>query len=366
MASISAFVGLDVHKDTISVAVAAAGSGRAEQLGTIPNDLTKLLGVLRRVADKKSIRCCYEAGPTGYGLVRALREKGFSCDVIAPSRIPKMAGDRIKTDRRDAERLARFLRSGDLTPINVPSEATEALRDLVRARADAKADERAARHRLAKFLLRHDYRFPGRTAWTKTHMEWIRSRRFEYAAQHAVLREYLQSVEQLGDRIARLDRDIATAIETSECRELVEALQALRGVRLLTAASIAAEIGDFRRFASARDFMSYLGLVPSEHSSGLSQRRGGITKTGNHHVRRLLVESSWSYRFKPRLSRAIRDRSKNAPSEVQTVAWKAQHRLNDRYRRLLVRSKRRQVVVTAIARELAGFVWQVGQLTANA
>ena len=361
MHTIATFVGLDVHKDSISVATAPADGGPAEQVGTIPNDLTKLFRVLRKLGEPAALRCCYEAGPTGYGLVRALRSKGVDCEVIAPSRIPKLPGDRIKTDQRDAVKLARFLRSGDLTAISVPLPETEALRDLVRARSDAKADERAARHRLVKFLLRHDRKYLGKTSWTKTHIEWIRSQHFDHAAQDAVLREYLHSVEQLGERLARLDRDIETAASHSECRSLIEALQSLRGVRLLTAASLAAEVGDFRRFPTARDFMSYLGLVPSEYSSGSSRRQGRITKTGNGHVRRLLVESSWSYRFKPRVSRELRARSKAASPAVQSIAWKAQHRLHDRYRRLLARGKRRQVVITALARELAGFVWSIGQ-----
>ena len=361
MANITAFVGLDVHKDSITVAVARNNGEKAEQLKTIPNDLNRLVRILKRIGKPGSLRCCYEAGPTGYGLVRNLSKKGYDCQVIAPSLIPRRPGDRIKTDQRDAARLAQFLRSGELTPIHVPGDETEALRDLVRARADAKADERAARHRLSKFLLRHDRRFPRKTSWTKAHIEWIESQRFNHSAQDAVLREYLQAVEQIGARIERLDRDIETAVESCESKELIKALQAFRGIRILTAASIVAEIGDFRRFASATDFMSFVGLVPSEHSSGSSRRQGGITKSGNHHVRRLLVESAWSYRFKPRLSRKIRARSSDVSSSVHEVAWKAQHRLNDRYRRLAGGGKPRQVVICAIARELAGFIWRIGQ-----
>jgi len=356
------FIGLDVHKDSISIAVAAEGREEARVLATVPNEVRALIKQLRRLGKPDSLLCCYEAGPTGYGLQRALTDRGYECQVIAPSLIPKKVGVRIKTDRRDACSLAHFLRSGDLTPIFVPDEATEAMRDLERARDDAKRDERTARHRLGKFLLRHDRRYTtGKTRWTAKHQDWIRSLKFEHPAQQEVLHDYLHAVEESGRRIVRLTDAIGEHVQSWALAPLVTALQALRGVRLITAVAIAAEIGDFARFKKASQFMAYLGLVPSESTTGNSVRRGRITKTGNAHVRRLLVESAWAYRFQPKMSREIRKRNELVSPDVRTVAWQAQHRLHKRYRRLLARGKKHQVVVTALARELAGFVWSIAR-----
>tara|TARA_R110002072_G_scaffold241027_8_gene399688 strand:- start:41539 stop:42645 length:1107 start_codon:yes stop_codon:yes gene_type:complete len=361
MKKLTQYVGLDVHKDSISIAVAVEGRDPAQQLSRIPNDPTRLLKQLDRLGPRGQLQVCYEAGPTGYGLSRELKKAGISCVVVAPSLIPRKPGDRVKTDKRDAAKLAHFLRSGDLTNVRIPDESTEALRDLVRARDDAKLVERAARHRLSKFLLRQDRKYPGRTAWTGMHLTWIRSQSFEHEAQKRVLREYLHSVEDATSQVARLTKDIEELVHEEDLGPLVTCLQALKGFQLVTSAGVAVEIGDLHRFANPRQLMAYLGLVPSEHSTGDGKRRGGITKTGNKHVRRLLVEAAWSYRHPPKKSYAITKRWEGVAPEVTSIAWKAQNRLHRRYRRLLGRGKSKQVVITALARELAGFVWAIGK-----
>lgn len=361
MTMITHFVGLDVHKDSISLAVAKRGREPAEPYGRIPNDGIKLLKKLDKLGRRQQIVCCYEAGPTGYGLHRYLRSAGIRCDVIAPSLVPDRQGDRVKTDKRDAVKLAHFLRSGDLTTVWVPDEQTEALRDLVRARDDAKLAERSARHRLGKFLLRHGRKYPGKTAWTGMHLEWIRGQKFDHLAQNRVLREYLHTVERSTDAVDRLSLDIAELVKGSSVEPLVLALQALKGVRLITAAGISVELGDLQRFRKARDLMGYLGLGVREDSTGKRRRQWSITKTGNKHVRRLLVEASWAYRHPPRIDAHLKKRGADLPEEIRRIAWIAQHRLHRRYRRLLALRKPRQVVLIALARELAGFVWAIGQ-----
>jgi transposase len=355
------FVGLDVHKESIAIAVAEGDGGAPENVATIPNDTTLLIKRLKKLGQGASLRCCYEAGPTGYVLHRALVAAGIDSVVIAPSLVPKTAGDRIKTDRRDAVKLARFLRSGDLTEVHVPEAATEAMRDLERSRDDAKKAERVARHQLSKFLLRHGRRYEGKTAWTGMHLDWVRRQMFDHEAHNRVLVDYVHAVENGTARVARLTKDIVDLVESWSLRPLVKALQSLRGVQIVTAVILAAELGDFARFASAPALMAYLGLVPSEHSSGETKKRGRITRTGNRHVRRILVESAWSYRYRPAMSREIRKRNEGVTPAVQAIAWKAQHRLNARYRKLLGRGKNKQQTVVALARELAGFVWSIAR-----
>ncbi len=352
------FVGLDVHKESIAIAVAEGRGGEPASLSTIPNDTRVLLKQLRKLG---RVKCCYEAGPTGFGLQRELTANGIECVVVAPSLVPQHASDRVKTDRRDAIKLARFLRSGDLTVVHVPEPATEAMRDLERARDAAKRAERVARHQMGKFLLRHGRRYPGKTPWTRIHLNWIRMQHFEHEAQNRVLVDHLKAVEDTTARVASLTKSIEELVDEWSLAPLVRALQALRGIRLVSAVVIAAELGELKRFAKPTQLMGFVGLVPSEYSSGESKRRGRITKTGNGHVRRILVEAAWAYRFRPSVSEQIRQRSKGVSPEVKQIAWKAQQRLCSRYRKLTARGKNKQRTVTAIARELAGFVWSIGQ-----
>jgi transposase len=361
MSNCTRYVGLDVHKSTIAMAVADAGREEARVLTTIRHDVSKLLKILEGLGGDDRVKVCYEAGPTGFGLQRALAGEGYDCQVVAPSLIPSKGGQvRIKTDRRDAARLAHFLRSGDLTPIRVPDEKTEAIRDLERAREDAKQDEKRARQRLGKFLLRHGRHWIGRSNWTRAHMEWIRAQRFDFEAQNQVLREYLNILDQACQAVRRLDDAITESIEDWSLRPLIENLQTLRGVRQLTATVIAAEVGDLKRFQTARQFMSYVGLVPSEHSSGDTIKRGRITKAGNKHLRRMLVEAAWSYRFSPRMSRTIQIRNTDRPPEIQAIAWTAQERLARKYRKMTSRGRPHNLTVASMARELAGFIWAIG------
>jgi transposase len=365
MKTVSRFVGLDVHKSSIAVSVAERDGGAPRFLGTLANDVPDLLRTLKNLGDPERVSCCYEAGPTGFGLCRRLTKEGYDCQVVAPALIPVKAGERIKTDRRDSEKLAHFLRSGDLTPVNVPDEKSESIRDLERARDDAKQDETRARHRLGKFLLRHERRWSGKTNWTKGHMEWIRQQKFEHEPQNQVLREYIRKLDEASDALERFDTAIAESVKGWVLEPLVKNYQALRGVAILTATVIAAEVGDMRRFACAKHFMSFVGLVPSENSSGDATRRGPITRTGNKHLRRVLVEAAWSYRMAPRRSGAIRRRSKDVDPSLEAIAWKAQERLHLIYRRMTRRGRTRNLVITAVARQLAGFIWAIGTKSLN-
>ncbi len=354
------FVGLDVHKDSITIAVAEEGREPAYVYGEVLNDWEILKRALRRLGAKSSLRCCYEAGPCGYGLYRKMKQAKIECVVVAPSLVPVQSGNRVKTDRRDATKLAHFLRSGDLTEIFVPDEEAEALRDLERAREDAKNAERAARHQLGKFLLRHG-RHWDRTNWTRNHLDWIRRQKFEHQAQQRVLTDYLKTVEDATERERQLTKDLAELVKQTKLYPLIRALQAFRGIQLITAVTIAAELVDLQRFSSPRQLMAFLGLVPSEHSSGENQRRGRITRAGNGHVRRILIEAAWSYHYQPNMSKAIRKRNEGVAPGVQRLAWKAQKRLHKRLYHLLRKGKSGQKAITAVARELAGFIWAVGQ-----
>jgi transposase len=356
------FVGLDVHKDTIVIAVASEGQAGAIPLGTIPHDVTKLLKKLTKlVPDKSQLRVCYEAGPTGFGLCRRLTAAGISCIVVAPSLVPQKAGLRIKTDRRDACGLAHYLRSGDLTAIWIPDEKTEALRDLERARDDAKNAERIARQQLGKFLLRNDRVFREGKAWTKQHLRWIHQQQFTDPCKQCVLDDYVLAVETATERVKRLGQEIERFIEGSALEPLIRALMSLRGVSTLSAVIIAAEIGDFRRFQTAGQFMAFVGLVPSEHSTGNTTKRGPLTRTGNSFVRRILVEAAQHYRHRPILSAALRERQRGVSQPVIAISWKAQQRLCRRLTTLTERRKPYNQAIAAVARELAGFVWAIGQ-----
>ena len=356
------FVGLDVHAETIAAAVADVG-GEVRSLGTIPNKPESVLRLVRRLGTPDDLRVCYEAGPTGYVLYWQLAGLGVKCDVVAPTLIPVKAGDRVKTDRRDAEKLARSFRAGDLTAVWVPDAAHEALRDLVRAREAAKKDQLRARHRLGKFLLRHGCRPPERVkAWTIAHAEWVKALRFEQPAQEATLVDYQREVEHQAGRVHRLEQAIDTAVDVAPARMrvVINALQALRGIAKVSAVSIACEVGEFSRFEKATQLMGYSGLVATEHSSGDRVWRGGITKTGNGHLRRIIVEAAWAYRHRPSVGRALARRQQGLPEEVKEIAWKAQHRLHERLRGLSARGKSKPQATTAVARELLGFIWAVG------
>ncbi len=281
--------------------------------------------------------------------------------VVAPSLVPEKTGLKIKTDRRDARKLAQYLRGGELTPIWVPDEATEALRDLERARDDAKNAERVARHQLSKFLLRHGRVYTGGTAWTQRHLAWVRQQTFAPEAQQRVLADYLHAVTSAGERVDRLTQDIAELVENSALAPLIKSLQALRGISLVSAVVIAAEIGDLRRFATARQFMAFVGLVPSEHSTGQTRRRGPLTRTGNDHVRRILIEAAWQYQHLPAVTLALRRRQQGLAEELQAIAWKAQTRLHRRLKHLQQRRVAANKAIAAVARELAGFVWAIAR-----
>ena len=357
------FVGLDVHAETIAVAVAEPG-GEVRSLGVIPNRAESLRKLTKKLGPAGGSRVCYEAGPTGYTVYWELEKLGIHCDVIAPTLVPIKAGDRVKTDRRDAEKLARCYRAGDLTPVWVPDPAHEALRDLVRAREAAKADQLRARHRLQKFLLRRGVRAPtGIQAWTERHLTWVRKEVcFAALAQQAVLSDYLAEVEHARERIRRLEQAIDEAVcgAPPAMREVIAALQALRGIAKVSAVTIVAEVGQLSRFARPSQLMGYSGAVSRENSSGDRVRRGPITKTGNAHLRRILVEAAWAYRHRPAVMGALQVRQRGLDAEVRAIGWKAQHRLHDRYRKLLGKGKNKGQVVTAIARELLGFIWAIG------
>lgn len=355
------FVGMDVHARTIAIAV-ADGEG-VRSVGVIPNRPDTLRRVMKRLGPPASLRACYEAGPCGYGVYRELVAMGIHCDVIAPTLIPKKAGDRVKTDRRDAEKLARCYRSGDLTPIWIPGPDHEALRDLLRAREAAKKDQLRARHRLQKFLLRHGRLTPeGMTTWTQRHLDWVRSQSFEHPALRATFEDYMHEVDRAMARISGLEATIAGVLPSlpPEVAAVVAGLQALRGIAHLSAATMVAEVGPFSRFEHPRRLMGYSGTVSSEHSSGGSTWRGPITKAGNAHLRRVVVEAAWHYQHAPALSRRLLRRQKGLDDEVKEIAWKAQCRLSARFRKLTGKGKPRQKAVTAVARELLGFIWSIG------
>jgi transposase len=360
------FLGLDVHADTIAVALAEP-NGEVRSLGTIPNRFESIRKMVHKLGSLEGIRACYEAGPTGYVLYWQLTMLGVACAVVAPTLVPTKAGDRVKTDRRDAEKLARCHRAGDLTPVWVPDAAHEALRDLIRAREAAKKDQLRARHRLGKFLLRHGHR-PTTTmkAWTAKYMEWIhRQVHFELAALEATLLDYVHEVDHAAARLTRLEKIIDEAIlaAPAEIRSVIEALQALRGIAQITAVTIVAEVGALSRFENPRRLMGYSGLVASEFSSGNRVQRGRITKTGNAHLRRVMVESAWSYQFRPRVSGRLLERQHSLPDDVKEIAWKAQLRLHSRFQKLAKAGKNKPQIVTAVARELLGFVWAIGVKT---
>lgn len=352
------YVGLDAHQETIHAALFLPGAAKAleDTFLNRPEGIRRLVRRLRRRAPGEVV-CAYEAGPLGYGLMRELEELGVGCVVVAPALIPVKPGDRIKTDRRDARKLAELLRGGLLTMVHAPTPEQEAVRDLCRAREAVKRDQTRVRHRLSKLLLRRGVRWMRGRPWTRAHLEWLRGRRFAHAADQAILDDHLLALEQLESRLGALDAKLEAFAREAPYAEPVGWLRCFRGIDTLTALSVVAEIHDWRRFASPRELMAYVGMVPSERSSGGKERRGGITRAGNVRVRRLLVEAAWHYRHRPAVGFALRERRRGQPPRAIAIADRAQHRLHARYRRLLARGKAHNQVTVAVGRELVGFLW---------
>ena len=358
-----AYIGMDVHKDTLTYAVALPGRAAGQYRGEIAHSKNSVNKLMQRLSDEfagKLLLFCYEAGPTGYHLYRQIIANGHDCQVVAPSKIPRKPGERIKTDRRDALKLAQYLRSGELTAVWVPDHEQEAMRDLTRARSDMKAQELKARQQLNAFVLRHGHRWPSnKVRWTRTHYNWLESLVFPHAWQQVVLQEYVDAVKAASRRVAGLMEQILLALPGWSMAPVVDSLVALRGIDKLAAITLLAELGDISRFDNPRQLMAYLGVVPSEHSTGQRRRQGAITRTGNGYARRMLVESAWSYRFPARQTMHLKRKAANASEEAREVAWRAQKRLCGRYRRLVESGKNQKVVCVAIARELIGFIWDI-------
>nr|VFJ78920.1 MAG: Transposase [Candidatus Kentron sp. FW] len=361
-----AYIGLDVHKDTIAVSVAEPGRGEPYYEGEIANTplkVAKLVGRLNKRYGGEVLLWCYEAGPCGYVLYHQLMEFGQECQVIAPSRTPRQPGDRIKTDRRDALILAWQLRSGNLTQVWVPDGEQEAMRDLTRTRDDFKGQERKARQQLNAFVLRHGYHWPtGKTRWTQVHYNWLESLTFEHPWLQIVLQEYIDAVKAASARVATITDQMMKVLPQWSLAPVVDCLVALRGIDKISAMVLLAELGDISRFDSPKQLMAYLGLVPSEHSSGKRRRQGAITLTGNSRARRTLIESAWGYRFPARKTKHLKRKEADASEEAKAIAWKAQKRLCGRYYRLTRAGKNTKLVCVAIARELIGFVWDIVRL----
>lgn len=357
------FIGIDTSKLRNAVAIAEGGrNGEVRYLGEIANTEAATSKLVKKLAAQhRQLTFCYEAGPTGYGLHRLIKTLGHECVVVAPSLIPKKPGDRVKTNRRDALNLAKLLRAGELTAIWVPDARHEAMRDLVRAREAAVDDLKSKRQQVLSLLLRLGRHFTGKRTWTRAHMNWLVSQKLAHREQRIAFEELLLAVRQADERVIRLERAIAAAVPDWSLAAVVKALMAVRGLDLISATIFLAEIGDLSRFATPRQLMAYLGLVPGEESTGDRVWRGGITKAGNHRARRILVECAWSYRHPPRVGKKKLAKVEAAPLAVQEIAWKAQARLTARYRALARRGKRPPLIVTAIARELSGFIWAVSR-----
>jgi len=357
------FIGMDVHKDSIVISLADDNRTDIQRYGSIDGSLDDFKKTLRKlVATGKTLFFCYEAGPTGYELYRYITSQGHQCIVVAPSLIPKKPGDKIKTDKRDADNLTRLLRSGDLTAVYVPNAEDEAIRDLSRAREDAVLVFKCAKQRLKSFLLRHNIRFDGSANWLEKHLHWLaESVNMPYPVQKVVYQEYLNSVTEANDRVKRFDKKILFHTKQWRLYPIVQSLMALRGVRMVVAVTMIAELGDLTRFENPKQLMCFLGLTPSEHSSGDKKKKGAITKTGNQHARRVLVEAGWSYRFHAKVSKEMQKRQDGTSLKVRDIAWKAQLRLTKRFRMMANNGKPRNVIVVAMAREIAAFMWSIAQ-----
>jgi len=362
-----AYVAFDTSKLRNAVAIADAGrSGEIRFLGEIENSSAAIAKLVRKLAAKYGrLTFCYEAGPTGYGLYRQIKGLGHACMVVAPSLIPRKPGERVKTNRRDALSLVKQLRAGDLTAVWVPDARHEAMRDLTRARETAVEDLRRKRQQVSAFLLRQGLHYPSERTWTKTHRNWLASQKLEHAEQRLAFEEMLLAMRQAQERIERLEQAIRAAVPDWSLAEVVTALMAMRGIEFISATAFLAEIGDLSRFATPRELMAYLGLVPSEASTGDTVKRGRITKTGNRRARRILVECSWSYQHPPRVGKEKQERVAAAPPAVREIAWKAQCRLTARYRALIRKGKLKTVAVTAVARELSAFIWAINREIPN-
>jgi transposase len=359
------FVGIDVAKARNAIAVAdGERGGEVRFIGEVDASAENMRRVVQRIAAKHGhAHFCYEAGPTGYGLYRLITSLGHPCSVVAPSLIPRKAGDRVKTNRRDAVGLAKLLRAGELTPVWVPDEGHETMRDLIRARAAAVETQRVHRQQVSAFMLKHGRIYPRKKSWSMRYLRWLQEQRFDHPAQQIALQELVESVRIVKERIARIEAAIEEFLPSWSLAPVVSALQALRGVDLIVAVTFVSEIGDMRRFNSPRQLMGYLGLVPSERSTGNTVHRGGITKAGNGRVRHMLIESAWTYRHPPRVGAKKLYLVERAPPAVREIAWKAQTRLSARYRALSAKGKKTTVVCAAVARELVGFMWCVARQT---
>lgn len=363
MQFVQKYVGLDVSKEKIAVAVAETGRDAARYVKAIAHEPAAIRKLIKELGDPSTLAFCYEAGPTGYELYRWIVSMGAVCEVVAPSLLPKRPGDRVKTDRRDAIQLAQQYRAGELTSIYVPSREDEALRDLVRAREDAREDVHRARQRLGKFLLRHQIHHPShlKRRWTKVYRKWLATLTFERKVEQTTFDEYLQALRDAEQRQQRLEAEMLEQATTGAKAEIIRVVQALRGIARITAMTLVVEIGSFARFKSPAQLMAYLGLVPREYSSGQSVRRGRMTKTGNKQMRRVLIEAAWSYRHRPVVKGDLEKRLEGLSGEVQLISWKAQERLHKKFKRLVSKGKLITVAIGAVARELVGFVWAVAR-----